>query len=92
VAGLAFTRAADVLGLQALRPLLHVELDPLAFVERAVAVGLNGRVVDEDVFTGVALDETESFVVVEPLAVSVRGPPAKSAMFGPRRATRSGRD
>src|SRR5690349_20754188 len=57
----------DVAGLRALRTVNDLEFDRLAFLERAEAVALNRRVVDEYVTTAVALDETISLGVVEPL-------------------------
>src|SRR3712207_8964896 len=45
-----------------------VERDPLAFVERAVPAGLDGRVVDEDVRSAtVRGGEAEPLLGVEPL-------------------------
>src|SRR5690606_696041 len=59
---------ADVLRLRALRALGDVELDLLVLVQRLVAVGLDGRVVHEDVVAAVLLrDEAETLLGVEPL-------------------------
>src|SRR5712664_582972 len=59
---------ADVLRLQALRPLHHVELHFLTFRESAEAIGLDGRMVAEHVLTTAVLrDEAEPLRVVEPL-------------------------
>src|SRR5882757_5381055 len=59
---------ANVLRLRTLRALRDVELDLLVLVERLVAIGLNGRVVNEDVVAAVLLgDEAEALLGVEPL-------------------------
>src|SRR6478609_9615832 len=58
----------DVLRLRALRALGDVELDLLVLVQRLVAVGLDGRVVHEDVVAAVLLrNEAETLLGVEPL-------------------------
>jgi REP element-mobilizing transposase RayT len=48
----------DVFGLIAFRALLDLEFNHLAFVQRLVAVHLDGGEVNEYVFAGLALDET----------------------------------
>ncbi len=59
---LVVSERTDVLRLRALRTLRDVELDLLVLVEALVAVGLNGRVVHEDVVAAVLLrDEAEAF-------------------------------
>jgi hypothetical protein len=59
---------ADVLGLGTLGALREVELDLLVLVERLVAAGLDGGVVDEHVLAAVILsDEAETLFGVEPL-------------------------
>src|SRR5207253_4198672 len=59
---------ADVRGLKALRPLLHLELDLLPFGQRAEAVRLDGGVMAEDVRAAVVLhDEPEPLRIIEPL-------------------------
>src|SRR5437899_11363492 len=59
---------ADVLRLQALGPLDHLDLDLLAFRKRAEALGLDRCVVAEDVSAAVVLrDEAEALRIVEPL-------------------------
>src|SRR5271156_1930312 len=60
-------KADDVLGLKALGALLNFEFHRLAFVERLVALGLDRREMHEDVFAGLALDETKTLGRVEPL-------------------------
>src|SRR4051794_27960786 len=61
----------DVRSLRALLALLDVERDPLAFIERAVPAGLDGRVVDEDVRSAtVGGGEAEPLLSVEPLHCS----------------------
>ena len=63
---------ADVVGLGALGPLDDVELDRLVLVEAAVAVGLDGGEVHEDIGTPVSLsDEAEALLGVEPLDSSL---------------------
>src|SRR5205085_11108254 len=59
--------AADVFRLQAFRPLLHVEFDSFSLVEGPVTARLDGGVMNEDVLTGIALEEAVAFVIVEPL-------------------------
>ena len=54
-------------GLRALRTLHDLELHPLALVEGPVPVGLDRRVVDEDVLTAVDGDEAVTLFAVEPL-------------------------
>src|SRR3954468_3848623 len=54
-------------GLRALLALGDVELDPLAFFEALVAVGLDGAVVNEDVTAAVHGDEAVALLRVEPL-------------------------
>src|SRR5207253_2693667 len=58
---------ADRVGLGALRSLHHLELDALVLIEGLVAVGLDGRVVDEHVLATVLGDEAVALLVVEPL-------------------------
>src|SRR5690606_26584933 len=58
----------DVRRLQALLALLDVELDLLVLVQAAVAAGLDGAEVREDVLAAVVRgDEAEALVSVEPL-------------------------
>src|SRR3954468_16717575 len=58
----------DVLRLRALRALGDLELHALVLVQRAVALGLDGRVVHEDVGAAAVLsDEAEALLSVEPL-------------------------
>src|SRR5690606_26431934 len=54
------------LGLRTLRALRDLELHPLAVVERLVAIHLNGREVNEDVFAAVHGDEAVTLLAVEP--------------------------
>jgi hypothetical protein len=59
---------AHVRRLRALGTLLDVELDLLALGEAAEALGLDGRVVDEDVLAAaVRSDEAKALRIVEPL-------------------------
>src|SRR5438105_2658103 len=57
----------DVLRRQAFRPFNECELDLLAFVQRLVAIGLDRRIVNEDVVAGRARDEPIPLGRVEPL-------------------------
>src|SRR5271169_6695118 len=54
---IAWLAAGDVLGLQALRARPNLELNCLALVEALVTVHLDCGKMDEDVLTGLALDE-----------------------------------
>src|SRR5438445_6145909 len=58
---------ANSVCLRTLRTLGDLELHPLTFFQRAVAVGLDGAVVDEYVLTTVYGDEAVALLVVEPL-------------------------
>src|SRR5690349_5062082 len=59
---------ANLLGLRALGALTRGVLDPLVLLQRAVAAGVDGRVVDEDVRGAVVGgDEAEALLGVEPL-------------------------
>src|SRR5208282_2935672 len=60
-------RTHDVACLEALGAFEQVELDGLAFIQRAVAVLLDGREMHEDILAGGALDESVSLRPVEPL-------------------------
>jgi hypothetical protein len=59
--------SGDVRGLQALGALRHFEFNSLSFVQRLVTLGLNRREVYEDVFAGLALDESKALTSIEPL-------------------------
>src|SRR3954470_23672687 len=71
VPGSAFVRESDganVLRLRALGALRDVELDLLVLVQGLVALGLDRRVVHEDVVAAVLLrNEAEALLRVEPL-------------------------
>src|SRR3954453_3975589 len=58
---------AHRVGLRAFLALGDLELDPLAFFERLVAVGLDGAVVNEDVTAAIHGDEAVALLGVEPL-------------------------
>jgi hypothetical protein len=60
-------QADDVLSLKTFRSLLDFEFHCLAFVERLVPFRLDRREVHENVFTGLALNETKTLCCVEPL-------------------------
>ena len=57
----------DVRGLQALGPLGHFELDGLAFIQRLIPVRHDRREMHENVFAGLALDESKTLACIEPL-------------------------
>ena len=62
------SEGANLVSLRALRALGDLELDALCLVERTVAVGLDRRVVNEDVGASAILcDEAEALFSVEPL-------------------------
>src|SRR5215469_8402741 len=63
--------ACDVLCLKALRALLYFEFHRLAFIQRLVAVHLNGREMYEDILSGLALDEPVALRSIEPLHCSL---------------------
>src|ERR1051326_1724484 len=58
---------AHVLGLQAFRPLLHLELDLRAFIQAAIPVRLNRGKVNKYIVTTGPLDESIAFGGVKPL-------------------------
>src|SRR5215211_4311669 len=65
------SEGGDVRRLRALLALLDVERDALAFIERAVPAGLDGRVVDEDVRAAtIGGGEAKTLLGVEPLHCS----------------------
>src|SRR5579859_7433805 len=64
--GPAELHRSDGLGLRSAVALRNLELDALTFFERAVAVRLNSREVDEDVPTTVDRDEAVALIRVEP--------------------------
>jgi hypothetical protein len=57
----------NVRRLQALRTAGHLELDAGAFIQRTIAVRLNGGKVHEYILACFALDESEAFRRVKPL-------------------------
>jgi len=61
----------DVLGLKPLGTLGDRELDLIAFVKRLESCCLNGRMVHEDIVSGIATYESVALVVVEPLYCSL---------------------
>jgi len=56
----------DVFGLETLRPLFHLEIHLLSFVQRFVAVRLDSGEMNEYVFTRLSLDESVPFGGVKP--------------------------
>src|SRR5947207_10353022 len=79
----------DVAGLRALWTVNDFELDRLAFLERAEAVALDSRVVDEHVTASVALDESVTLGVVEPLDLACDAHRSCSYVLGRQRAAAS---
>lgn len=69
--GRAELKGANFLGLQAFLTLGYFELHTLSFRQAAKAVGLNGGMMDENVLTALALDETKTLGIVEPLYCSL---------------------
>jgi hypothetical protein len=61
----------DVGGLKALGALDHFEFDGRAFLEIAIAVSLDGGIVDKNVFTLAPLDEAVPLCGIEPLDSSL---------------------
>src|SRR3954449_13353674 len=62
---------ADVDCMRALLALLGVELDLDAFAQRAIAIGLDCAVVNEEIFALViGSDEPKAFLIAEPLDCS----------------------
>src|ERR1700733_7003178 len=59
--------AHDIAGLKTFRAFEQIELDGLAFIQRAVAVLLDGREMHEYILAGGALDKSVSLRPVEPL-------------------------
>src|SRR5581483_4031920 len=58
---------ANVLRLPALRALHNVELNLLAFLQRAKTVALDGAVMHENIFTAGAAQKAKALRVVKPL-------------------------
>src|SRR6266436_5690481 len=61
----------NVLSLKAFRALFHFKLHGLPFVKGLVAVHGNRREVHENIFSGLALNETKAFGGIEPLHCSL---------------------
>ncbi len=61
----------DVRGLRTLRPLFDFELDGLAVVQRSIPIGYDGGEVDDNIFSILALNESEAFSGVKPLHCSL---------------------
>jgi len=60
-----------VLRLPAFGSLDYVELDRLAFLQAAEAIGLDRRIVDENIFPILTADEAVALRVIEPLNCSL---------------------
>src|SRR5438132_2139636 len=56
----------DVLGLQTLGSLLHLELHLRAFIQGAISIGLDRRKMNEHVIAAGTLDESISFCGIKP--------------------------
>jgi hypothetical protein len=63
--------AYDVFRLQTLRAFADLELYGLALVQAAVTFRLNGRVVHENIFATLALNEAETLASIKPLHCSL---------------------
>src|SRR5229473_5379431 len=63
--------ACDVLCLKALRALLYFEFHRLAFIQGLVPIHLNGGEMNENIFSGLALDEPVALRSIEPLHCSL---------------------
>jgi hypothetical protein len=72
-AALNYTKlqAGDVRCLQALGARRDLEFNRLAFVQRLVSISLNSGEMDENIFAGLALDESEALASIEPLNCSL---------------------
>jgi hypothetical protein len=64
-------KAGDVRGLQTLGSGGHFKLNSLTFVQRLVAVSLDSGEMNEDVLTGLALNETKALAGIKPLYCSL---------------------
>jgi hypothetical protein len=73
--------AGDVRCLKAFGAAGHFEFNRLSFVQRLVTIGLNRRKVHEDVFAGLALNESESLAGIEPLHCSLFSHVSTSFMY-----------
>ena len=62
-----FLELLDALSLKTFGTLCDSKLHRFALGERSVSFGLDGRVMDEDIISGSALDESIALRVVEPL-------------------------
>src|SRR5437870_12819551 len=62
---------SDVLGLEPLGALHHVELHCLAFLQAAKAACLDGRKMHENIVARLAADEAEAFGIVKPFHCSL---------------------
>jgi hypothetical protein len=73
---MALASRAHILRGRALRSLLHVELDGLAFFQAAEAIHPDFGLVAEQVFPSVIRsDEPETFRIIEPLDFTLHGVP-----------------
>ena len=64
-------QAGDVRGLQALGARGHFKFNRLAFVQLLISIRLNRGKMDENIFAGLALDESEALACIEPLHCSL---------------------
>ena len=64
-------KCANVLSLKAFGTLFHFKFDRLTFVERFVSIHDDGGKVHENVFPGLALDESIALRSIEPLHCSL---------------------
>jgi hypothetical protein len=73
--------AYDVLRLKAFGAFLDLKLDGLTLIQSLVAVGLNGRKVNENILAGLALNESVSLAGVEPLHSSLFFHVSRTSLF-----------
>jgi hypothetical protein len=59
--------AGDFVGLRSLGALDDIELYLIAFLERLIAIELNGGVMNEDIRAALATQKAKAFRVIEPL-------------------------
>ena len=68
---LPFLQRPNVLGLQTLGTLRHLEFHALTFLQAAETAGLDGGEVNEYILTALAADESVTLGVVKPLYCSL---------------------
>src|SRR5579863_6484645 len=81
--GIRLRHPSHIRRIQPFRPLLAFELHGLAFVQRLVAVLLDGRKMDEHIFTARALNESVALGSVKPLHHSLFLHSISPSVLGP---------